>query len=407
MQVVHERCCGLDVHKKNVVACVLTNEGKRVRTFGTVTRELLRLLDWLQEERITHVAMESTGVYWRPLYNLLEGHGIELMVVNPAHMKAVPGRKTDVKDAEWTADLLRHGLLRGSRIPERPQRELQEAVRYRRKLVDMRADEVRRLQKVLEGGNIKLGDVATDVMGLSGRDMLRALVEGEEDSARLAEFARGKMRRKRDQLQSALEGSIGQHQRFMLGHLLQHIEFVERQIEQLSAEIEARMRPLEAHMESLQRIPGIGRRSVEAILAEIGVEMRYWPTDEAMASWAKICPGNNESGGKRRSTSIGRGNQSLRSALVEATLAAIRVKDSYFSALYHRVATRRGAKRAIIAVAHAMLIVIYHMLKDGTVYSELGGDYFERVDREAILRRSVRRIEKLGYQVTLHEASAA
>lgn len=220
MQVVHERCCGLDVHKKNVVACVLTNDGKRVRTFGTVTRELLRLLDWLQGERITHLAMESTGVYWRPLYNLLEGHGIELMVVNPAHMKAVPGRKTDVKDAEWIADLLRHGLLRGSRIPERPQRELQEAVRYRRSLVDMRGDEVRRLQKVLEGGNIKLGDVATDVMGLSGRDILRALVKGEDDSARLAEFARGRMRRKRDQLQSALEGSIGQHQRFMLGHLL-------------------------------------------------------------------------------------------------------------------------------------------------------------------------------------------
>jgi transposase len=407
VQVLHERCCGLDVHKKNVVACVLTSEGKQIRTFSTMTRHLLLLLDWLQGERVTQLAMESTGVYWKPIYNLLEGQGIGLMVVNPAHMKAVSGRKTDVKDAEWIADLLRHGLLRGSRIPGRQERELQEAVRYRRTLVDVRADEVRRLQKVLEGGNLKLGDVATDVMGLSGRDMIRALAEGEDDTTRLVAFARGKLRRKQDQLQLALEGSLGPHQRFMLGQLLRHIEFVERQIEQLSVEIEARMRPFESHMELIQQVPGIGQRSAETILAEIGVDMSHWPTGKAVASWTKICPGNNESGGKRRSCSIGRGNQSLRGALVEAAQAAVRVKDSYFSALYHRIAARRGAKRAIIAVAHAILIVIYNMLKDGTHYNEMGADYFERVDREAILRRSVRRIEKLGFKVTLEEAPAA
>lgn len=407
VQVVHERCCGLDVHKKNVVACVLTSQGGQVRTFGTVTRELLRLLDWLQEERVTHLAMESTGVYWKPVFNLLEGHGIELMVVNPAHMKAVPGRKTDVKDAQWIADLLRHGLLRPSRIPERPQRELQEAVRYRRSLVDMRADEVRRLQKVLEGANIKLGDVAADVVGKSGRDMLQALAAGVTDSAQMAELARGRMKSKRGELRLALEGSVDQHQRFMLEHLLQHVEFLERRIEEISAEIGARMRPFEPAMAALQQIPGVGHLSAQTILAEIGTDMRHWPNAKAFAAWAKICPGNNESAGKRRSSSIGRGNQSLRGALVEAAQSAVRVKDSYFAAFYHRLKARRGGKRALIAVAHAILVVVYHMLRDGTVYRDMGSDYFDRLDREAIVRRSVRRLEKLGYQVTLEEPVAA
>ena len=406
MQVVHERCCGLDVHKKNVVACVLASKDEQVLTFGTMTRDLLRLLDWLQEKGVTHVAMESTGVYWKPVFNLLEGHGIELMLVNPAHMKAVPGRKTDVKDAQWIADLLRHGLLRSSRIPERPQRELQETIRYRRSLVDMRADEVRRLQKVLEGANIKLGDVATDVMGKSGRDMLAALAAGVTDSAVMAELARGKLKKKRPELRLALEGSIDQHQRSMIQHLLQHTDFLERQIEQISLDIEARMRPFEAAMAALQQIPGIGCRASETILAEIGTDMSHWPNHKAFASWAKICPSNNESAGKRRSSSIGHGNQSLRGAVVEAAQAAVRVKDSYFAALYHRVAARRGAKRAIIAVAHAILVVVYHILKDGTVYQDMGSNYFDRIDREAVVRRNVRRLENLGYTVTLQESAA-
>jgi transposase len=406
VQVVHERCCGLDVHKKNVVACVLT-EGEQVRTFGTTTRELLRLLDWLQEEKVTQLAMESTGVYWKPVFNLLEGHGIELMVVNPAHMKAVPGRKTDVKDAQWIAQLLRHGLLRASRIPERPQRELQEAVRYRRSLVDMRSDEVRRLQKVLEGANVKLGDVAADVLGKSGRDMLEALAGGITDGAEMAEMARGKLRKKLPQLTLALEGSMGKHQRFMIQNLLQHIDFLEARIEEVSLEVGARMRPFELAMAALQKIPGIGRRSAQTILAEIGTDMSHWPNHKAFAAWAKICPGNNESAGKRRSSSIGRGNQSLRNGAIEAAQSAVKVKKSYFAALYQRVKGRRGSKRALIAVAHAILVVIYHMLKDGTVYSDLGADYFDRVDREAIRKRSVRRLENLGYQVTLRDATAA
>ena len=407
MHVVHERCCGLDVHKKNVVACVLTSEGQQVRTFGTMTRELLKLLDWLQEEKVTALAMESTGVYWKPVLNLLEGHGIELMVVNPAHMKAVAGRKTDVKDAQWIADLLRHGLLRPSRIPERPARELQEAVRYRHSLVAMRADEVRRLQKVLEGANIKLGDVAADVVGKSGRDMLQALASGVTDSDQMAELARGRLKKKRPELRLALEGSVDQHQRFLLDHLLQHIEFLEHRIEDISAEIGARMRPFEPAMAALQEIPGVGHLSAQTIVAEIGTDMRHWPNAKAFAAWAKVCPGNNESAGKRRSSSIGHGNQSLRGALVEAAQSAVRVKNSYFAAYYHRLKARRGGKRALIAVAHAILVVIYHMLKDGTVYRDMGSDYFERLDREAIVRRSIRRLENLGYQVTVQEVAAA
>jgi transposase len=407
VQVVHERCCGLDVHKKNVVACVLTSKGEQVRTFGTMTRELLGLLDWLQEKGVTCLAMESTGVYWKPVYNLLEGQGIELMVVNPGHMKAVPGRKTDVKDAQWIADLLRHGLLRASRIPERPQRDLQEAIRYRRSLVEMRADEVRRLQKVLEGGNIKLGDVATNVMGKSGRDMLEALAAGVTDSDQMAELARGRLKKKRPALRLALEGSTDQHQRTMIRRLLQHIDFLEQAIEQISAEIEAQMRPFEPAMAAIQAIPGVGPITAQTILAEVGTDMSHWPNHKAFASWAKICPGNNQSGGKRRSSSIGYGNQSLRGSLVEAAKSAVRVKDSYFAAFYHRVKARRGGKRAIVAVAHAILVVIYHMLKDGTVYQDMSSDYFDRLDREAIKKRTVRRLENLGFKVTLEEVAAA
>lgn len=405
MEVVVERCCGLDVHKKNVVACVRTSEKEQVRQFGTLTRELLRLLDWLRRERVTVLAMESTGSYWKPVYNLLEGQGIRLMLVNPAHMKAVPGRKTDVKDAQWIADLLRHGLLRASRIPQRPQRELQEAVRYRQRLIEDRGDQVRRLQKVLEGGNIKLGDVATDVVGKSGRMMLEQLAAGETDSDRLAGLAQGRLRNRRAALTLALEGSMDAHQRFLLKQMLGHIDFLEQAIEAMGQEIEERMRPFEAALATMDEIPGIGRRSGERILAEIGIDMGYWRNDKAIASWAKICPGNNESAGKRRSSWIGIGNQWLRGALVEAAQSAARAKNSYFSALYHRLKAKRGAKRALIAVAHALLITIYHLLKDGTRYQDLGADHFDRHDREALVRRSVQRLERFGYHVTLNPAA--
>ena len=333
MQVVHERCCGLDVHKKTVVACVLTKEGREVRTFGTMTRELLRLADWLGEERVTHVAMESTGVYWKPVYNLLEDQGIELMVVNAQHIKTVPGRKTDVKDSEWIADLLRHGLLRASFIPNRGQRELRELVRYRRTLINERADVVRRIQTVLEGANIKLGDVASDVMGVSGRAMLWALAEGREDPAELAQLARTSLRRKSAELQLALEGSVSTHQRAMLRRQLRHVEFLEQEIQELNVEIEERMRPFDAGIELIDGIWGLGRRSAEAILAETGIDMSRWPSDRHLTSWAKICPGNNESAGKRRSGWTGNGNPWLRSSLVEAAWGVSRKPNSYFGAL--------------------------------------------------------------------------
>ena len=406
MQVVHERCCGLDVHKKMVVACVRTNEGRQVRTFGTVTRELLRLSDWVGEEGVTDLAMESTGVYWKPVYNLLEGLGIELMVVNAQHIKQVPGRKTDVKDAEWIAELLRHGLLRASFVPNRDQRELRELVRHRRTLINQRSDVARRLQKVLEGANIKLGDVTADILGVSGRAMLRALAEGQQDPEELAQLAKARLRRKKDDLKLALDGSVGGHQRFMLRHLLHQVEFLEREIEATNAEVEARMRPFDAAIEHIDAIPGLGRRSAEAILAEIGTDMSRFPDHKHLAAWAKVCPGNNESAGKRRSGWTGHGNSWLRTTLVEAAWAAARTPNTYFSSLYHRLATKVGKRRAIVAVAHALLVTIYHMLKDGTVYQDLGADYLDRINHQAVVRRSVRRLEQMGYKVTIEQAAA-
>lgn len=401
MQVVHERCCGMDVHKKTVVACVRTDQGQQTRTFGTVTRELLRLWDWLDQEHVSAVAMESTGVYWKPVFNVLESLAAELMVVNAQHVKAVPGRKTDVKDAEWLADLLRHGLLKASFIPPRPQRELRELVRYRRTLIDERSDVVRRIQSLLEGANIKLGDVATDVVGVSGRAILWALAEGRTDPEKLSELAKTSLRRKRAELVLALEGSMGEHQRSMLRRQLQHVEFLEGHIEELGQEIEEQMRPFQAAIKRIDEIPGLGQRSAEVILAEIGVDMSRFPSAKHLCSWAKICPGNYQSAGKRRSGATGKGNGWLQTALVEAAWAASNQKGTYYHVLYRRLAARRGPKRAIVAVAHALLTAIYHVLRDGVAHRDLGPDHFELIDREAIVKRNVRRLEKLGYQVSL------
>ncbi len=406
MEVVHERCCGLDVHKKTVVACVIRPKGREVRTFGTMTRELLGLGEWLQAERVTHVAMEATGVYWKAPFNLLEGSGLELLVVNARHIKAVPGRKTDVKDAEWIADLLRHGLLRPSFIPNREQRELRELVRYRRTLIEQRAHEVQRVQKVLEGANIKLSDVATDIMGVSGRSMLRALIDGEGNPEGLAELARGRLKKKAGSLEEALRGSVEAHQRYMLRHLLDHIEFMEKEIADLDGGIEERMRPFDAAISLLDEIWGIGRRTAEELLAEIELDVTRWPTSKHLASWAKICPGNNESGGKRYSGRTGKGNPWLRSTLVEAALNVSRKRDSYYGALYQRLSRRRGKKRARVAVAHALLTAIYHMLRDGTHHQDLGSDHFDRLHHEDVVRGAVKRLERMGYTVRL-EAKAA
>jgi len=400
MDVVNPRCCGLDVHKKTVVACVLTPGKKETRTFSSMTSGLEELRGWLTENSVTHVAMESTGVFWKPVYNLLED-SFTLLVVNAQHIKNVPGRKTDVRDAEWIADLLRHGLLKASFIPDRKQRELRELVRYRRTLIQERSEVVNRVQKVLEGANIKLSSVASNVVGVSGRAMLEAMICGLDDSQALAALAKGKLKDKQHDLAEALKGLVGAHQRMMLDSLLRHIDFLDSEISRLDREVAERKHPFEADIERLDGIHGMGKRAIEEVLAEIGTDMSRFPSADNLASWAKLCPGNNESAGKRKSGRTGHGNVWLRAILVQVAWGATHTKGTYLSALYHRLASRRGAKRAIIAVAHAVLVTIYMMLRNHTTYHDLGEKHFDQLNPQSVLNRAIRRIEKLGYKVTL------
>lgn len=406
MKVLYECCCGLDIHKKSIVACLHTPEGKEIQTFGTMTDEILALSDWLTTHKCTHVAMESTGSFWKPIYNVLEWEEMEVLVVNAKHIKNVPGRKTDVKDAEWIADLLQHGLLRGSYIPDRNQRELRELVRYRRSLIEERAREVQRMQKVLEGANIKLSAVVSDIMGVSGRAMIKKLIAGQEDSEMLAQLAKGRMRNKTDELKRSLKGLMGPHQKMMLAEQFRHIEYLEGIIEKLDREVKERMRPFERELEAIDKVPGIGRRNSEQILAEIGINMDRFPTDAHISSWAGIAPGNNESAGKRKSGKTPKGNRKLYSCLVEAGRSAAKSKDSYLSAQYHRIAKRRGGNRAAVAVGHSILVIIYHILKDGTSYQDLGPDYFEKRRETANVNRAIRQLEKFGYKVEIEKKSA-
>ncbi len=411
MNLVYERCAGLDVHKRNVLVCASTPDAqgqrhKERRTFSTMTPELLRLRQWLKDRGVTHVAMESTGSFWKPIFNILEGH-MEVLVVNAQHLKAVPGRKTDVKDAEWIADLLQHGLLRPSFVPPASQRDLRELTRYRSSLVEERSRIINRLQKTLEDANLKLASVASDLMGRSARDMLAALLAGEVDPSVLAQLARGRMRAKRDLLEQALQGLLKPHHRFLLSEQLADIDALDEAIERMSHEIAGRLRPYEALIQRLSTIPGIKRRLAEVILAEIGPDMSRFPSARHLASWAGMCPGNNESAGKRLSGKTRKGSPWLRSALVEAAHAAIHSKDSYLSAQYQRLSLRRGGKKATIAVGHTLLVIIYQLLSQDKDYEDLGGNFFDEWDRQAVQKRLVRRLEKLGYEVTLEPTTPA
>lgn len=405
MDVVYPRCAGIDVHKKVVVVCARVKQKRLSRSFGTTTAELRELRDWLVSLEVTHAAMESTGSYWKPVFNLLEESGVEAIVVNAAYVKAVPGRKTDVNDAQWLAELLRHGLLRPSFIPNREHRELRELVRYRRSVMQERTREILRIQKVLEGANIKLASVTSHLMGVSGRAMLEALAAGTEDPEELTALARGRLKAKREALLLALDGLMSSHQRFLLAEQLRHVDELEERIERLSEEIGRRMCPCEAQLDAIDEIPGVGRTTAEEIIAETGVDMSRFPTSRHIASWAKVCPGNNESAGKRKSGRTGRGNPWLRSTLVEAAVCCGRTRNTYLAAQYRRLAGRRGKKRAAMAVAHSILVIVYHMLRDGVAYADLGHDYFDRRSKPALAARFKRRLEALGYSVTIEEAA--
>jgi transposase len=407
MQVMHEVCCGLDVHKKSVTACVLWASGQRQkREFGTFTKDLLELSDWLRGCGVTHVALESTGVYWKPVWNLLEGQ-FEILLVNAQHIKAVPGRKTDQKDSEWIADLLQHGLLRPSFVPPTPIRELRDLTRYRASLAQEVNRIANRVQKVLEDTNIKLSSVATDVLGASGRRMLAAILGGEESSERLAEMAQGKLRNKIPELQQALQGRVTAHHRFLLRELLDQLDFVECKMRRVQQEVENRLRPFQNEVARLCTIPGVDRVTAWGIVAEIGLNMKQFPDAQHLASWAGLCPGSYESAGKRKSGKIRKGSQWLRRCLCQGAWAVSMQKKNYLSALYRRLAARRGSKRATIAVAHNLLVIAYYILRDQTCYQDLGPDYFDRLNPTALRRRLTKRLESLGFKVTLQPLSQA
>ncbi len=408
MDVMYDRCCGMDVHKDTVVACVLAGPKgpgfrREVRTFGTTTAELLKLRDWLEQEKVTHAAMESTGVYWKPVWNILEG-AAELWLINAQHVKGLPGRKTDVKDCEWLADLLRHGLVKPSFVPEIDTRELRELTRYRAQLVRDRASEVNRVQKLLEGANVKLGSVISDVLGVSGRSILNAIVGGETDAVKLSDLAVDRIKNhKRQDLIQALEGAVHPHHRFMLKVLLRHIDELDRLIAEVSQEVGTRLRPFEEPIRRLDAVPGIARRAAEVILAEIGADMSRFPSAGHLASWAGLCPGHKETGGKRLSGKTRKGSPWLRGILIESAWAAVKVKKSYFNAQYARLKRRRGPKKAIVAVAHSILVVVYNLLSRTAPYQDLGPSHFERTDRKIIAAALKRKIETLGFAVTLQE----
>lgn len=410
MEVIYQRVCGVDVHKKTIAACVrcMLGDGKvreEVRSFGTMTRDILALADWLAQEGVTHVAMESTGSYWKPIYNLLEDR-FEVLLVNASHIKQVPGRKTDVKDCQWIAKLLAAGLLRASFVPPKGLRELRDLTRHRTKLTQERAAVINRLQTILEDANIKLGSVATDVMGVSGRAMINAIIDGETDPHKLAELAQRRLREKIPDLRVALEGRVTEHHRFLLKLLLREVDFFAAAIQEVSARIEQISDPFfREAVELLSTTNGIQQRIAENVLAEIGTNMGQFPSDKHLSSWAGMCPGNHESAGKRKSGKTAKANPWLAGALGEAAWAASHTKKTYLSALFRRIAARRGKKRAVVAVGHAILVAIYHMLKRRIPYADLGAEHLDRINPQRVTRYYLKKLEGLGVKVTVETAA--
>jgi transposase len=405
MEVIYAVCAGLDVHKDSVKACLRRSAPNRqrigeVQSFGTTTRELLRMTEWLSACGCSHVAMESTGVYWKPVYNLLEG-SVEVILVNAAHIKQVPGRKTDVKDCEWIAQLLEHGLLRKSFIPPKPIRELRDLTRHRKTLIQERARTANRVQKILEDANVKLASVASDVLGVSGRAILAALINGERDSTVLAALTRGRLHATQDELQEALTGRFTEHHSFLLGQLLAQVDFVAARITECDQRIEVLCRPFAQKIDRLKRMAGVGQRAAEQLVSELGVDMGQFPSHRHAASWTGICPGNHESAGKRKSGKTRKGNRWLRCLLIECGWAASRSKQSYFGAQFRHLVRRRGAKKAAVAVGHSLLVAAYHILRDDVEYRDLGADHFDRLNHHRLTDYHVQRLEQLGYQVNL------
>ena len=408
MDVVHPRCCGIDVHKASLCACISIKEGavaeKHKQRFDTTTASLEQLLAWLKQHGVSTVALEATGVYWKPVWNVLEGE-VDLLLVNPQHLKSIPGKKTDFKDGERIADLHQHGLLRGSFVPERQIRELRDLTRARASFAQERSRIINRIEKTLEDPNIKLGVIASDVVGASGRAMLEAMIAGETDAAKLADLARGTLRNKIPQLRLALCGRMTDHHRFLLRQWLDMLDFLDRKIAVVDAQIAEHTRPFEELLRAWMRVPGLRRVNACSLLAEIGADMRRFPTAAHLASWAAICPGNHESAGKQSSGRIRPGNPWLRRTLCEAAWAASRTKKSYFGALYRRLVRSRGKNRALIAVAHSLLVTIYSFTLRGGTYHDLGEEYFDRINRAHLTKSLVKRLEKLGHRVSLQPAA--